>query len=203
MRAAARRRKAAFGDGDVYVEQLMPRARHIEVQIVGDGAGAVIHLGERECSIQRRHQKLVEIAPRPSLDAGAARAPRCGAVRMAEPRSYRNAGTFEFLVDGGATGDAAFAFIEANPRLQVEHTVTEEVLGIDLVRRSSQLARRRGRSPSSASSRPHVPAPRGFAVQVRINMETMDADGRRAAGGGTLTAFDLPSGPGVRVDTFG
>jgi acetyl/propionyl-CoA carboxylase alpha subunit/acetyl-CoA carboxylase carboxyltransferase component len=194
----------AFGRGDVYVEQLMPRARHIEVQVVGDGSGEVTHLGERECSIQRRHQKLVEIAPCPSLSPGLRERLAADAVRMAQAARYHNAGTFEFLVDADAVDrdDAAYAFIEANPRLQVEHTVTEEVFGIDLVRIQLQLAG--GRSLADLGlQQADVRAPRGFAVQVRVNTETFAADGTTRPAGGTLVAFELPSGHGVRTDTCG
>src|SRR5262249_9848555 len=118
--------RAAFGNGDVYGEQLMPRARHIEVQVAGDRLCAGSQLWERECSIQRRHQKLIEMAPSPGLAAGLRERLVAAAVRMAEAARYDNLGTVEFLVDATATGDQArFAFIEANPRLQVEHTVTE------------------------------------------------------------------------------
>ena len=132
---------AAFGNGDVYVERFVPDARHIEVQIVGDGTGLVTHLWERECTLQRRHQKLVEVAPSPSLDPTLRERIIAAAVRMAEAVGYRSLGTFEFLVDGGGTGaDRAFVFIEANPRLQVEHTVTEAVTGIDLVQTQLRIA---------------------------------------------------------------
>ena len=134
--------RASFGNGDVYVEQLMPRARHIEVQIIGDGSGNVSHLWERECSIQRRNQKIVEIAPSPGLEPAIRDRLTAAAVRMAKEVRYDNLGTFEFLVnaDASASDEAGFAFIEANPRLQVEHTVTEEVTGIDLVKLQIQLA---------------------------------------------------------------
>src|ERR1700693_3710528 len=134
--------RASFGNSDVYVEQLMPRARHIEVQIIGDGTGAVSHLWERECSIQRRNQKIVEIAPSPGLEPVIRDRLTGAAVRMAKEVRYDNLGTFEFLVnaDTSASDEAGFAFIEANPRLQVEHTVTEEVTGIDLVKLQIQLA---------------------------------------------------------------
>src|SRR5262249_19652210 len=117
----------SFGNSDVYVEQLLPRARHVEVQILGDGSGAVSHLGERECTIQRRRQKLIEIAPSPSLSAELRSRLTSAAMQLAAAVRYNNIGTFEFLVDANANNDdALFAFIEANPRLQVEHTVTEE-----------------------------------------------------------------------------
>ncbi len=193
----------AFGNGDVYVEQLIPRARHIEVQVIGDGSGRVSHLGERECSLQRRHQKLVEIAPCPGLPTGLRARLTAAAVRLAEAVRYDNVGTCEFLVDATAMNDdAAYAFIEANPRLQVEHTVTEEVTGLDLVQLQLQLAA--GRSLTELGlQQSEVPAPRGFALQVRINMETMGADGAVRPSGGILTAFEAPCGPGVRIDSFG
>ncbi|MCS6927608.1 MAG: carbamoyl-phosphate synthase large subunit, partial [Candidatus Binatia bacterium] len=195
--------RQAFGNSDVYVEQLLPRARHIEVQIIGDGSGEVAHLGERECSIQRRHQKLVEIAPSPALSPVLRARLTEAALRLAKAVRYDNIGTFEFLVDAEARDDeATYAFIEANPRLQVEHTVTEEVTGIDLVQLQLKLAS--GYTLAELQLRQaEVPPPRGFALQVRINMETVEADGTVRPSGGTLTAFTIPSGPGVRVDTFG
>lgn len=193
----------ALGNGDVYVERFMARARHIEVQVIGDGSGSVSHLGERECSIQRRHQKLVEIAPCPGLSSGLRERIIADAVRLAEHVRYHNVGTFEFLVDPDAMNDeAVYAFIETNPRLQVEHTVTEEVMGVDLVKIQLQLAA--GSSLEELGlTQADVPKPQGFAVQVRINMETMDPDGTTRPASGTLTAFEVPSGHGVRADTCG
>ena len=170
--------RQAFGRGDVYVERLLPRARHLEVQIVGDAAGEVSHLWERECSLQRQRQKLIEMAPAPGLPPGLRARLLEAALRLAREARYENVGTIEFLVDADAAGDdeAAFAFIEANARLQVEHTVTEEVTGIDLVRLQLELAA--GRSLRDLGLlQPDVPAPRGIAMQVRINMETMGGDG--------------------------
>ncbi|MGH7864990.1 MAG: biotin carboxylase N-terminal domain-containing protein, partial [Candidatus Binataceae bacterium] len=194
--------RAAFGNAGVYVEQLMPRARHVEVQIIGDGSGAVSHLWERECSIQRRHQKLVEIAPSPRLSARLRDRLTAAAVRLAESVRFNNLGTFEFLVDASdGEGDAAFAFIEANARLQVEHTVTEQVTGIDLVKLQLQLAA--GRTLEDLGLlQANVPNPRGLAMQVRVNMESMGADGTTMPSGGILTAFEPPTGPGVRTDSF-
>src|SRR5580693_4110116 len=196
--------RASFGNGDVYVEQLMPRARHIEVQIIGDGSGDVSHLWERECSIQRRNQKIVEIAPSPGLAPAMRDRLTAAAVRMAKEVRYDNLGTFEFLVNADTsakTDEAGFAFIEANPRIQVEHTVTEEVTGIDLVALQIQLAG--GRSLSDLKmQQADIPKPRGFAMQVRINMESMRADGSAKPAGGTITAFEAPSGPRVRTDSF-
>ncbi len=195
--------KAGFGYDGVYAERLIRNARHIEVQIIGDRHGTVSHLWERECTIQRRNQKLVEIAPSPSLTDGLRQRIVEAARQLASEARYDSLGTFEFLVDGEAgEGDGAFAFIEANPRLQVEHTVTEEVLSVDLV--GAQLAVAAGATLASLGlDQASVPKPRGFAMQLRINMETMDATGGTQPTGGTLAVFEPPAGPGVRVDTFG
>jgi acetyl/propionyl-CoA carboxylase alpha subunit/acetyl-CoA carboxylase carboxyltransferase component len=193
--------KAAFGDENVYVERLVEDARHIEVQIVGDRSGAVMHFGERECTIQRRNQKLIEIAPSPSLTPGLRTRILDAALKLAREAKYDNLGTFEFLVDASDAEEGAFfAFIEANPRLQVEHTVTEEVMGIDLV--ATQLRIAAGQTLAGLGLA-HKNTPHGFAIQLRVNMETMNAKGDARPSSGTLTAFDMPSGPGVRVDTFG
>src|SRR5947209_14580839 len=130
--------QAAFGDDALYVEELLPRVRHVEVQVIGDGTGAVIHLGERDCSLQRRHQKLIEVAPAPGLANDVRQRLAAAAVRMAAEVRFASVGTFEFLVDADRPG--TFAFIEANPRLQVEHTVTEELTGVDLVAAQLRLA---------------------------------------------------------------
>ena len=195
--------KAAFGSDGVYVERLIRNARHIEVQIIGDHHGAISHLWERECTIQRRNQKLIEVAPSPSLSNSLRTRIIDAAKNLAAAANYNNLGTFEFLVDGDAKGDAqAFAFIEANPRLQVEHTVTEEVLGVDLVQ--AQLAVADGATLGSLGlAQAYIPKPRGYAMQLRVNMEVMDENGVTKPTGGTLSMFDLPAGPGVRVDTFG
>ncbi|MFI0449908.1 carboxyl transferase domain-containing protein [Actinomadura sp. 6N118] len=186
---------AAFGNGDLYVERYAPHARHIEVQIVGDGSGAVTHLWERDCSIQRRHQKLIEIAPAPSLAAGLRDRILGAATTMAAHVRYGSLGTFEFLVTG-----EEFWFLEANPRLQVEHTVTEEITGVDLVKTQIRLAR--GESLADLGLvRP--PALTGCALEVRVNTETLDPDGTPRPEAGTLSGFSPPMGPGVRVDTHG
>jgi acetyl/propionyl-CoA carboxylase alpha subunit len=194
---------AAFGNGDLYVEQLVREARHVEVQIIGDRYGAATQLGERECTIQRRHQKLIEVAPSPSLSDKQRSRIADAAVRLAQAAKYDNLGTFEFLLDARAPDAASsLAFIEANPRLQVEHTVTEAVFAIDLVQAQLQIAS--GVSLSELGlSQASIPTPRGYAMQLRVNMETMDATGATTPTGGTLTSFDPPSGPGIRVDTFG
>ncbi|UWU78232.1 biotin/lipoyl-binding protein [Bradyrhizobium huanghuaihaiense] len=192
--------KAAFGFDGVYAERLIRQARHIEVQIIGDRHGAISHLWERECTIQRRHQKLVEVAPSPSLSDALRGRIIEAAKQLATAASYDNLGTFEFLVDG--TAEDSFAFIEANPRLQVEHTVTEEVLGLDLVR--AQLAVAAGASLASLDlAQGSIPKPRGYAMQLRVNMETLDETGATHPTGGVLAVFEPPSGPGVRVDSFG
>ncbi|MBN1380420.1 MAG: carbamoyl-phosphate synthase large subunit [Deltaproteobacteria bacterium] len=193
----------AFGNGDVYIERLIPRARHIEVQIIGDGTGAVTHLWERECSIQRRHQKLIECAPSPNLPERLRENIIDAACRMAAATRYNNLGTFEFLVDlDNLNNDFAFAFIEVNPRLQVEHTVTEEATGLDLVQIQLQLAQ--GRTLAELGlQQDNIAKPQGFAIQVRVNMETMDKDGVPQPAGGILTTFEPPSGAGIRTDTFG
>ncbi len=189
---------AAFGDGALYVERYVARARHIEVQILGDGAGNVRHLGERDCSIQRRHQKILEIAPAPNLAAGLRTAILKAAVALARSLEYTNVGTFEFLVDETAND---FIFMEANPRLQVEHTITEEITGIDLVRAQLRLAN--GDSLDDLGIPADGPLIRGYAVQARVNMERMDKSGAATPAGGQLSAFDPPTGPGIRTDTFG
>jgi acetyl/propionyl-CoA carboxylase alpha subunit/acetyl-CoA carboxylase carboxyltransferase component len=187
-----------FGGGDLYAEEWMPEARHIEVQVAGDGQ-AVRHFWERECTLQRRHQKVVEVAPSPTLDSLVRERVLDAALRMADRLDYLGLGTFEFLVPSGQNPDAAFAFMEANPRLQVEHTVTEEVTGVDLVALQLELAD--GRSLTDLGLSPAKPVPtRGYAVQVRINMETMAKDGSPRPASGTLSVFEPPSGPGIRVD---
>ncbi|TDC69434.1 carbamoyl-phosphate synthase large subunit [Actinomadura sp. GC306] len=187
---------AAFGSGDLYAERYVPRARHIEVQVAGDGTGAVVHLWERDCSIQRRHQKLIEVAPAPALPGDVRDALLDAALRMAARVRYDGIGTFEFLVV-----DGEFWFMEANPRLQVEHTVTEEITGVDLVKTQIRLAL--GEDLAAVGLGAGPPRAAGCAVQVRVNTETIDADGTPHPRAGTLTAFAPPSGPGVRVDTCG
>jgi acetyl/propionyl-CoA carboxylase alpha subunit/acetyl-CoA carboxylase carboxyltransferase component len=189
----------AFGFDAVYVEQKLAQVRHVEIQVLGDGQGQVVALGERECSIQRRHQKLIEFAPSPFVSARTRQGLVDAALRMAGALAYRGLGTFEFLVD--AKGDA-FHFIEANPRLQVEHTVTEEVFGVDLVR--AQIAVCRGATLGELGlDAAALPQPRGMAVQLRVNLESVTPEGAIRPSGGRLEVFDLPSGPGVRVDTCG
>jgi len=196
---AASEARAAFGNDALYVEEFLPRARHLEVQIVGDGHGGVSHLGERECSIQRRHQKLVEVAPSPTIGEELRGALTQAAVDLARAVGYRSPGTMEVLLD--ASGER-FCFIEGNARLQVEHTVTEEVLGVDLVGAQLEIARG-ARLDGLGLTQIEIPAPRGYALQLRVNTETLELDGTTRPGGGTITTFEAPTGRGLRTDTCG
>ncbi|MYB22797.1 MAG: ATP-grasp domain-containing protein [Chloroflexi bacterium] len=192
----------AFGSGALYVEQLVPRARHIEVQIIGDLHGGVTHLWERECSVQRRFQKVVEIAPAPHLQPDTRDAIVEAAVRIARDVGYSSLGTFEFLLDASDDSGDRFYFLEANARLQVEHTVTEQVTGVDLVQ--SQLRTAQGSTIAELGlDNPSWLRPRGYAIQTRVNMETLGPDGSVRPASGTLKAYEAPSGPGVRTDGFG
>lgn len=190
--------QGAFGSGALYVEKRVRRARHIEVQVLGDGSGAVSHLWERDCSLQRRHQKLVEIAPSPDLDDATRDAIIASALRLAAEVQYRGIGTFEFLLDLDQPG--RFYFMEANPRVQVEHTVTEQVTGIDLLHTQLHLA---AGSSLAELNLLNPPAPKGYAVQVRLNLESLHADGTARPASGVLAAYQPPSGPGLRVDGCG
>lgn len=191
----------AFGNGDLYVEELMPRARHIEIQIVGDGNKNVIHLGERECSVQRRHQKIVEIAPAPNFPEQLRDEICEAALKFARSVDYNSLGTFEFLVDATDNSDS-FAFMEVNARLQVEHTVTEEITGVDLVQTQLRIAA--GESLEDIGLDQSVTQHnKGYAIQARINMETITPEGEVRPSAGTLTSYDIPSGPGIRTDGFG
>lgn len=195
--------RAAFGQDALYIEEFLPRARHVEVQILGDVSGAVMHLGERECSVQRRFQKIVEVAPAPGLSAELRQQIIAAAMRFAKETGYRSLGTFEFLVDASGQQDAQpFVFIEANARLQVEHTVTEVVTGVDLVQAQLRLADGAQLSELGLDD-PMAATPRGHAIQARVNLETLMADGSVRPGGGVITAYEPPGGPGVRVDGFG
>jgi acetyl-CoA carboxylase biotin carboxylase subunit len=182
--------EAAFGDGGVYLEKLLVPARHVEVQVLADGHGGVLTLGERECSIQRRHQKLVEEAPSPALTDAVREEMEAAAERAVRAIGYTNAGTFEFLLGP----DGRFSFIELNCRLQVEHPVSELVTGIDIVREQLRVA---AGVPLALVGR----APRrGHAIEIRINAEDPSRDFAPAPG--RLERFRPPLGPGVRVDTF-
>jgi acetyl-CoA carboxylase biotin carboxylase subunit len=187
--AASAEAEAAFGDGAVYVEKLVAPARHIEIQVLCDSVGGVLTLGERECSIQRRHQKLIEESPSSALDPETREAMETTVASACEAIGYRNAGTFEFLVGP----DGAFYFIEVNCRLQVEHPVSELVTGIDIVREQIRIASGEPLAVTGRASRS------GHAIEIRINAED-PARGFLPAPG-TLTRFVPPLGPGVRVDT--
>ena len=204
----------SFGNGGLYVEELIPRARHIEVQLLGDENGGLVDFGERECSAQRRHQKVVETAPAPNLSPTLRTAIIDAALRLGRATQYNSLGTFEFLVDAGegtegSNGNspqdetrARFAFIEANARLQVEHTVTEAVTGVDLVQAQLRLASGETLADLGLGT-PDAARPRGFAIQARVNLETLDADGNVRPSSGVLAAYEPPSGPGVRIDGCG
>jgi acetyl-CoA carboxylase biotin carboxylase subunit len=190
LQSARREAEAAFGDGNVYLEKLVEGARHIEFQILADSHGNVIHLGERECSLQRRHQKLLEEAPSPFLDDDLRQKMGAVAVKAAQAVNYINAGTIEFLVDK----DKNFYFLEMNTRLQVEHPVTEMVTGIDIVAEQIRIARGRQLSYTQDDIRFN-----GHAIECRINAE--DPYNGFLPSTGRITHSLLPTGPGVRVDT--
>jgi acetyl/propionyl-CoA carboxylase alpha subunit/acetyl-CoA carboxylase carboxyltransferase component len=197
MRRCSSEAAAAFGDGAVYVEQLLTGARHIEVQVIGDGTGAVAVLGDRDCSLQRRRQKLIEIAPAAIGDAIRARLSEA-AVALAGSVRYSGLATVEFLVQADT-----IAFLEVNPRLQVEHTVTEQVTGLDLVELALRVADGATLDALALDTLPRAGSPRRVAIQARVNAETLRTDGTLQPGGGTLTRFQPPAGRGVRVDTAG
>jgi acetyl-CoA carboxylase, biotin carboxylase subunit len=187
---AALEAAAAFGDGSLYLEKFLDPARHVEVQVLGDGRGELVHVFERECSLQRRRQKLIEESPSPALDDETRAEMAAAALRIARAVDYESAGTVEFLLDG----DGAFYFIEMNTRIQVEHPVTEMVAGVDLVQEQLRIARGDG-----MSFRQEDVALRGAAIEVRINAE--DPAQAFMPSPGEITAFEPPGGDGVRVDS--
>ncbi len=190
LSAARREAESAFGDGNVYLEKLLEGARHIEIQILADKFGNVIHLGERDCSLQRRHQKLIEESPSPFLDDDLRNRMGAVAVKAAKAVEYLNAGTIEFLVDK----DKNFYFLEMNTRLQVEHPVTEVVTGVDIVAEQIRIARGRHLSYKQKDIRQN-----GHGIECRINAEDPYNDFMPSTG--RITHSLLPTGPGVRIDS--
>ena len=190
LKTAQREAEAAFGVGDVYLEKYVESPRHIEIQVLGDHHGNVVHLGERECSIQRRHQKLIEEAPSMALTDKQRKRLGATVVDAARAVQYTNAGTFEFLMDPGGH----FYFLEVNTRLQVEHPVTEFITGIDIVKEQIRVAagRRLGFKQSDIEFR-------GHAIECRVNAEDPETF---VPSPGVIHAFSVPGGPGVRVDTY-
>ncbi len=188
---AAAEAQAAFGDGSLYVEKVITPARHVEIQVLCDDHGHVLTCGERECSVQRRHQKLIEESPSPALDDERREEMEAVAERACRHIGYRNAGTLEFLVGP----DGSFSFIELNARLQVEHPVTEAIVGIDLVREQVRIA-----AGDALAHGGRAGPRRGHAIELRINAE--DPARGFAPAPGQIERFRPPLGPGVRVDTF-
>jgi acetyl-CoA carboxylase, biotin carboxylase subunit len=190
VKTAQREAEAAFGVPDVYIEKYVESPRHIEFQILGDQFGNVIHLGERECSIQRRHQKLIEESPSPALTEKMRRKMGAVVIDAAKAVQYTNAGTFEFLMDPGGR----FYFMEANTRLQVEHPVTEMVTGIDIVKEQIRIAAG-GKVPCKQSEVTFT----GHSIECRINAEDPETF---VPSPGVIHVFSVPGGPGVRVETL-
>ncbi len=190
LRTAQREAEAAFGNGDVYVEKYLENPRHIEFQIMGDHHGNVVHLGERECSIQRRHQKLIEESPSPVLPDKIRRKMGNLVVDAARAVQYTNAGTFEFLMDG----EGKFYYMETNTRLQVEHPVTEMITGIDIVKEQIRIA-----AGHRLSFKQGDVTFTGHSIECRVNAEDPETF---APSPGLIHAFNIPGGPGVRVDSF-
>jgi acetyl-CoA carboxylase biotin carboxylase subunit len=188
--AARMEAEKAFGNGDVYIEKLIANPHHIEFQIMGDSHGRVVHLGERDCSIQRRNQKVIEECPSPLMTESLRKKMGHAAVKLAESVGYQNAGTIEFLIDN----DGRFYFLEMNCRIQVEHTITEEVYGCDLVKEQIRIAAGEHLSPHVAKA-----WPRSHAIQCRINAED-PAHGFQASPG-KIQFYYAPGGRGVRIDS--
>lgn len=190
--AAKSEAQAAFGNGDVYLEKLVLRPRHVEIQVLADDFGDRVSLCERDCSIQRRHQKLLEEAPSPALNDEVRRAMGVAAIKAVRAVDYRNAGTIEFLLDDSGR----FYFMEMNTRVQVEHPVTEQITGVDIIKEQIRIAS--GEPMTCAERAPFVP--NGHAIEFRINAEDPDEGFRPCPG--TITRFDIPTGPGVRIESY-
>ena len=188
---ASREAEQAFGDPSVYLERLISKVRHIEVQVFGDGKGNAVHVGERDCTVQRRHQKLLEEAPSPVLTGEERAELHASAVRLAEGVKYRGAGTVEFIFDPRTR---EFFFIEMNTRIQVEHPVTEMLAGADLIAEQFRIARGEGISVEPPQSGA------GHAIEFRINAESFENDFRPSPG--RIRQWEPPRGPGVRIDGF-
>jgi acetyl-CoA carboxylase, biotin carboxylase subunit len=190
LKTAQREAEAAFGVGDVYIEKYVDKPRHIEFQVLGDHHGAVVHLGERECSIQRRHQKLLEEAPSVAVTERMRRKLGGAVVDAARAVQYTNAGTFEFLLDDKGN----FYFLEVNTRVQVEHPVTEMITAVDIVKEQIRIA-----AGERLSFKQGDVTFTGHAIECRVNAEDPETF---APSPGVIHAFSVPGGPGVRVDTF-
>ncbi|MDR1518858.1 MAG: acetyl-CoA carboxylase biotin carboxylase subunit [Planctomycetota bacterium] len=190
MSAARTEAEAAFSDGGLYLEKFLARPRHVEVQVLCDAHGNIVHLGERDCTTQRRHQKLIEESPSPAIDAKTRRAMGETAVKLCKACGYTNAGTVEFLLE-----DGEFFFMEMNTRIQVEHPVTEMVTGLDLIEEQLRVA-----AGETLRWRQKDIAPAGHAMEFRINAE--DPDCRFAPSPGLITLFVPPEGEGIRTDSF-
>jgi acetyl-CoA carboxylase, biotin carboxylase subunit len=190
VKKAGQEAEAAFGEGSVYLEKFLEEPRHVEVQVMGDEEGNVVHFHERECSMQRKRQKIIEEAPSPGISPKTREEISQAAVRLAEAAGYANAGTVEFLVDE----DESFYFIEMNTRIQVEHPVTEEITGVDLVKEQLKVAGGEGLSVSQEE----IPLS-GHSIEFRINAEDPDNDFFPSPG--EVSTVEVPGGPGVRVDT--
>ncbi|HRN29708.1 MAG TPA: biotin carboxylase N-terminal domain-containing protein, partial [Terrimesophilobacter sp.] len=196
LEAAMREAESAFGDATMFIEQAVLRPRHIEVQILADSTGDTVHLFERDCSVQRRNQKVIEIAPAPHLDESIRQALHRDAVAFAKTIGYVNAGTVEFLVDTVGERSGQHVFIEMNPRIQVEHTVTEEVTDIDLVQAQMRIAA--GNTLADLGLTQDAISVRGAALQCRITTEDPTQDFRPDTG--TITTYRSPGGGGIRLD---
>ncbi len=190
LNAARAEAQAAFGNSDLYIEKLIERARHIEVQVLADMQGNTVHLGERDCSLQRRHQKLVEETPSPAISEETRRKLGRAAVRLVKKANYYSAGTVEFLID--QKGD--YSFLEVNTRIQVEHPVTEMATSVDLLKWQIRIA-----AGENLGIQQKDIKPRGCAIECRINAEDPSNDFRPCAG--TVEEYRVPGGPGVRVDS--